>query len=296
MKDFKGKNELKKLLWFLRAISGYDYVKSRKALKSKTPLYLIPVKKDDSRFFYQLSFWKEFYEYYWGKTVLVPANGGGKNLCFWNLDFAWFPLRYNYDAYFKEVIKSPERALIRKAIKNGYTCREINYDEHLDAIHEINTSKEFRMGKRMIDDYAGKLKPRQSVVGAIGQEIHTFGCFDNGNHLVAYYMFEHFGENVFHTVKGIGHAEHLKFGIMNYLFAFSIDNLYGFYPDGKQILLYGPLRMGGGLSRFKRNVGCKFGCPTIKGSQEFYKDFEAFRKKYKIHDDTGLNFVLEYMK
>jgi len=24
MKDFKGKNELKKLLWFLQAVSGYD--------------------------------------------------------------------------------------------------------------------------------------------------------------------------------------------------------------------------------------------------------------------------------
>ena len=93
-------------------------------------------------------------------------------------------------------------------------------------------------------------------------------------------------------IKGFQRWETL---VMNYLFAYSIGCLNEYYPNGEQILVYGPMNMGGGLSRFKRNVGCKFGCPVIKATPEFFKDFKDFRKKYKIHDDTGLNFVLEYM-
>lgn len=211
----------------------------------------------------------------------------------WNLNIGFLPLCYTYDEYFKNVIKSPERALVRKAVKNGYSCREFKYDELLDDIHRINISKDSRQGSLMTSDYSEKLKPRQSIVGQLGQEIHCYGCFDDDGYIVAYYMFEHFGENIFHTVKGIGHADHLKFGIMNYLFAYSISCLYQLYPKGYQTLLYGTIDYGGGLSRFKRNVGCKFGCPFIQAPHKFFYDLKSFRRKYKIHDDTGLNFVLE---
>ena len=55
--------------------------------------------------------------------------------------FATLPLVYSYDEYFAKCLKSAERALIRKAIKNGFTVRQIKYDEHLVDIQEINNSK-----------------------------------------------------------------------------------------------------------------------------------------------------------
>lgn len=275
-----------------RVVSGYDFIKKNAALREKIPIYMTPLQQNDTRYFYQLSFWAEFYQYFRGKTLFVPGTDKTQ-LMFWSLDFGYLPVKHDYDGYFTNVIKSPERALIRKAIKNGYTCREINYDEYLEEIHIINISKESRQGRLMISDYSNELKPRQRIVGKLGQEIHTFGCFDRNDKLVAYYMFELHGKNTIHTVKGIGHAESLKFGVMNYLFAYSFSELFKYFPDGNFILLYGSIDNGGGLSRFKRNVGCKFGCPVICSNQQFFNDLKKFNKKYKIHGDTGLNFVLE---
>lgn len=242
-----------------------------------------------------MSFVSEFYQYFNARTVVLP-NSNGCNKMFYSVDMGFFPINCNFNDYFANCIKSPERALIRKAIKNGYVCKEIDYDDYLDDIYQINISKSSRQGELMSQDYIGLLKPRTKIVGAIGQEIHSYGCFNSEGKLVAYYMYELFGKEILHTVKGIGHSDHLKYGVMNFLFAFSVDKLYSSFPDGKHIISYGGMTPNeGGLSRFKRNIGCQLGCLAIKGSKDFYKDLKAFNKKYKLHGDTGLNFVLDYV-
>ena len=77
MKDFKYKDDIKRALRFLQKVSGYDAVQSRKAIRSKTPLYLVPIAKEDPKYFYQMSFWTEFYEYFWGKPKFIPSAWGG---------------------------------------------------------------------------------------------------------------------------------------------------------------------------------------------------------------------------
>lgn len=111
----------------MQKASGYDCIQSKKAIKSKNPVYLMPLSKEDPKYFYQMSFWKEFYDYFWGKARFIPTvNGGGyKCLIFWNLDFGFFPLTLTYDQYFKDLIKSPERALIRKAIKTAILAKRL---------------------------------------------------------------------------------------------------------------------------------------------------------------------------
>lgn len=276
----------------------------KSALNNKTPVFMTPIEKSDSKLYlYQLSFFAEFYQYFGGKNAVLPKKRipkafekSNSSRMFYQLNFGYFPVQYSYDDYFANCIKSPERSLIRKAIKNGYTCREINYDDYLSQIHVINTSKISRQGEDMSSDYTGELQPRQKIVSAIGQAVHTYGCFSSDGTLVAYYMFESFGKEILHTVKGIGHSDHLNFGIMNYLFAFSVGELLKNYPYKNHVVLYGGMEMeGGGLSRFKRNVGCKQGSPTINAPKEFYKDMKDFNKSYKIHGDTGLNFILDYL-
>jgi len=208
--------------------------------------------------------------------------------------FATLPLIYSYDDYFVKCLKSAERALIRKAIKNGFTVRQIKYDEHLVDVQEINNSKAQRGGRDMIDDYKC-VAARDKIVLPYNPDIYTFGCFNNDGKLVAYYMFELF-TNFFHTVKGIGHSDYLNMGIMNYLFAFSVSELSSMFKD--KILLYGLMNddRKDGLSRFKANVGCTPKKLVYSGSLSQFKTLSIFMKKYKLHDDTALNLIRDYGK
>lgn len=208
--------------------------------------------------------------------------------------FATLPLVYSYDEYFAKCLRLATRALIRKAIKNGFTVRQIKYDEHLVDIQDINNSKAQRGGRDMIDDYK-HVTARDKIVLLYNPNIYTFGCFNKAGKLVAYYMFELF-TIFFHTVKGIGHSGYLNMGVMNYLFAFSISELSSMFKD--KVLLYGLMNENkkDGLSRFKANVGCIPKKLVYSGSIEQFKVLSIFTKKYKLHDDTALNLIRDYGK
>ena len=208
--------------------------------------------------------------------------------------FATLPLVYQYEEYFTKCLKSAERALIRKAIKNGFTVQRIKYDDHLTDIQEINNSAVQRGGREMIDDYK-HVVDRDKIVSPYNPDIYTFGCFNKEGKLVAYYMFELF-TNFFHTVKGIGHHDYLNMGIMNYLFAYSISQLSFLFKD--KVLLYGLMsdNKDDGLSRFKAHVGCVPKKLIYSGTKGQFEILSIFTKKYRLHDDTALNLIRDYGK
>ena len=84
---------------------------------------------------------KELYKYYYFAENLqyyhflhlhrLFISGNTRYKLLEGCSFATLPLIYSYDEYFAKCLKSAERALIRKAIKNGFTVRQIKYDEHL---------------------------------------------------------------------------------------------------------------------------------------------------------------------
>lgn len=285
---------LGKIKKIVKTAIGLDYIEKSKAIRNMHRIYITPIDKTQRlQYFYQLSFFADFYQTCKASDWYVPGSNKTQKMIFF--DLGYMPIQYTYDDYFKSLLKSPERALIRKAIKNGYICKEINYDDYLEDIYNINISKESRQGIRMTNDYIGRLSPRQSIIHGLGQDIFSYGCFNSEGVLVAYYMFEKFGCEIVHTVKGIGHSDHLKYGVMNYLFAYSLDKLLNNYPAGDHILLYGFITDGGGLSRFKRNVGCQKGHLVINGNANFFKDLLKFNRSFKLHGDTGLNFYKDYL-
>ena len=207
--------------------------------------------------------------------------------------FAVFPLKYTFNTYFSNVIKSPERALIRKAIKNGIMCRPINYDEHLCDILEINMSKAIRGGRPMTNDYRN-LHYRDAIVKAYNSDVFSFGAFTKEGKLVAYYMFEKV-TNFLHVVKGIGHKDYLNLGIMNYLFAFSIAELSSYQISSW--IIYGRMSQGecDGLSRYKKNVGCEAKYVRVMGTKKQFKALSYFCDNYELHGDTSMNYILDYL-
>ena len=268
-------------------------INRRKILKeNKLTIFPLDNKINKNKYLYQLSFFAEFKQYFNLKYFYTNIKHDEILI---DISMASFLINQDYESYFSKTIRSSERALIRKATKNGFSCKRINYDEYLNEIYEINISKTERQNEKMSDDYLN-LKPREKIVTNIGQSVYTYGCFSPDNKLVAYYMFESYGKNIIHTVKGIGHNNFLSFGIMNMLFAYSVSELYKIYPDKTHFILYGGMNLtGDGLSRFKRNVGCNQVFIKIKANKSFFYDLDKFNLEYKIHGDTGLNFVLDYM-
>lgn len=142
------------------------------------------------------------------------------------------------------------------------------------------------MGK----DYVN-VRKRDEVVKPYNPDIYTFGCFSESGELVAYYLFEHF-TNFIHTVKGIGHSDYLNMGIMNYLFAYSVSELSKLRKGN--YLIYGRMD-NDGLSRFKKNVGCRPVYIIYNGTKNEFKALNYFMSHFTLHDDSALNFVHEYI-
>lgn len=206
--------------------------------------------------------------------------------------FAIIHLDYSFEDYFTKAIKSPERALIRKAMKSGITCRPIDYDDYLGDVLSINLSKEERGGRTIAEDYRN-LHFRDRIVKSYGARVYSFGAFSKDGVLVAYYMFEQV-TNFLHVVKGIGHKDYLKYGVMNYLFAYSISELSSY--DVPHYAIYG--RLFGdtldGLSRFKKNIGCKAQYLRISGTSKQFAALDYYNTTYRLHGDTSMNYILDY--
>lgn len=143
------------------------------------------------------------------------------------------------------------RNMIRKARKTGYEFREFAWNDHLDDIHDVNTSKAIRQGQRMRGWYAEPVSPREE--GADEPRLKRYyGAFGDGKlcaylHLVLcgdFGFFRHF----------LGHAEHLRDGIMNGLISWTVQR----YAGSSQVrwLQYGPLTtQPSSMNAFKRHAG-----------------------------------------
>jgi hypothetical protein len=129
----------------------------------------------------------------------------------------------SHDEYFAEV--GPKtRNMIRKAEKQGYEFKEFVWNDHLNEIYEINTSKEVRQSEPMRGWYRGPVQPRHHCEEEM-QYLKYYGVFKDGKlygylHIVLcgdFAFFKHF----------LGHAQHLTNGIMNGLIDFSVREYIG---------------------------------------------------------------------
>ena len=131
------------------------------------------------------------------------------------------------------------RRKIRKAAIEGYHFREFDWNDNLDAIFKINTSKEIRSAGAMHGWYTEQVKPRHHSE----EDRHYrkyYGVFKD-DQLFAYLHLILCGD--FAYFKHIlGHADHLKYGIMYYLVSCTVREYtshsqvkwlsYGIFPAG----------------------------------------------------------------
>lgn len=131
------------------------------------------------------------------------------------------------------------RNMIRKAERNGYEFNEFVWNDYLDDIYEINTSKTIRAAGVMRGWYTKPVQPRNHSVDEQNY-CKYYGAFKD-RQLMAYLHLLLCGDHAFFR-HFIGHAEHLKDGVMNGLVSQMVKNYighprilwlkYGSLPDG----------------------------------------------------------------
>jgi hypothetical protein len=129
-----------------------------------------------------------------------------------------------YEQWFEDVGYYCRRK-VRRAQKRGYTFARINRDDHLEDIHEINTSLEERQGRVMDERYRRAVKPFGPLPNHAcpRHQLATYGVFKDGT-LVAYAWIYQTGE-MFLLSTLLGHGAHLNEGVMFLLIAGVIEDL-----------------------------------------------------------------------
>ena len=157
-----------------------------------------------------------------------------------------------YDAYLSSVGQKT-RNMIRRAGKEGFSFHDFAWNDYLDDIYAINTSKAVRSAGVMRGWYTEPVQPRFHPENEMPFRKYA-GAF-KGSQLCGYLHLVVAGDHVFFR-HIIGHANYLPFGIMNGLVSWAVQHFIG-HPTVRW-LTYGQLlrRASGSVSAFRRH--CAF--------------------------------------
>jgi hypothetical protein len=182
-----------------------------------------------------------------GKTTLAAIDHPASSVLLY-APMALLKIPASYEEFIKQV-RHETRREIKLAEREGYEFKEFVWNDHLDEIYEINTSKEIRQSLPMLDWYGKPVQPRHHPSEELKYRKY-YGEFKDGK-LYAYFHFWLCGDIAIGK-HIMGHAQHLKYGIMNALIAGSVRE----YVGNPQIrwLHYGT-GLGGSLGLFKRHIG-----------------------------------------
>lgn len=158
---------------------------------------------------------------------------------------------YPYD-YFNTILDAKSRNMVRKCVSHEYTFRTYAFNDYLDDMTEINTSKPYRSGGPMTEAYTHPVEAIAHRDDCIQHRQHYLGAFWKGR-LMAYCWLPIVGQlSIINRI--IGHADALEHGVMNGLVYF-IYNHCSFYAAPGYVCYLSVHPTAGGLDRFKRSVG-----------------------------------------
>lgn len=162
------------------------------------------------------------------------------------------------EEYLAKALNATARNRYNYSYRNGYTSRMITWEErtpYLHNIHAINTSSDVRQGRVMSDSY--KDFPRAFTTAQNECAVHYtrfIGCFDKHGICVAY-VSAHFCGKLAAASQILGHAEHLKNGVMLNVWMQFISECFN---RGIEKVVYSRWKDGtDGLKYWKHSVGMK---------------------------------------
>lgn len=151
------------------------------------------------------------------------------------------------------LLDSKSRNMLRKARREGYTYREFVWNDYLDDVFDINTSKPERSGGAMTANYMRRPSPSNNVVECDKHYTAYIGGFKRGR-LRAYCVLAVVNELAV-VNQILGHADALADGVMNGLVKGLNDYCMGQASSVRYINYLSIESSPEGLARFKRSVG-----------------------------------------
>jgi hypothetical protein len=169
------------------------------------------------------------------------------------------------DSAYLDFIGAKPRNMIRKAERAGYEFRRFDYNERLDEVFAVNTSKPVRAGGPLL----ARLEQRPSPIRDDRElcDVHGsafFGAFRD-DVLLAYIELVQVNElGIFNRI--LGHADALPDGVMNGLVRYVVSRCID--ESAVRSLNYLTLVASAeGLVRFKLNVGFRSRAVALRVGQ-----------------------------
>ena len=162
----------------------------------------------------------------------------------------------DYGYYHNVLITNPRRRIINRAHRLGYDFRPFEWNDFLDDIFEINTSRPERGGQPMSAGYLEKPKAQMKFLPGDYCPRHPivyYGAF-MGKKLRAYCVM-HFLNNHAAPATLIGHGDYFRDGIMNGLIDFMVRDISENHPWVETTNFLTLVSGREGLRDFKRNAG-----------------------------------------
>jgi hypothetical protein len=159
--------------------------------------------------------------------------------------------------YLHRGLNATARNRYNYSYKNGYESRMLTWEErtqYLHNIHAINTSAKARQGKPMSAGYHAFPRAFTTAQNECAAHLARFiGCFKDG--ICVAYISAHFCGKLAAASQILGHAEHLKNGIMLSVWMEFVAHCF---ERGIEKIVYSRWKDGtDGLKYWKHSVGMK---------------------------------------
>jgi hypothetical protein len=153
------------------------------------------------------------------------------------------------DDYFRSLnAKDGVAKYSRRAAKEGYVFSEVDRNKYVEDIFTINTSKDERQGRPMLDHYKKKIASYP-----VDPEYKYYGVMKDDK-LVAYMWVALYGEVA--IIDGLlGHEDHLKNRIMYLLCTGAASHLITDHKSTRYFMYDTYFGAQEGLKQFKRKLG-----------------------------------------
>lgn len=136
----------------------------------------------------------------------------------------------------------------RKALREGYAFQAFQPSEHLAEIREINASASDRQGQQMDASYT------DMDINYPSRSSHQYYAVMHHGKPVAYLWLQFASELVL-VNRILGHADHLKHGIMYLLFVKAVEEVFRTAPQAKYMMYDTFPGASEGLRLFKKRLG-----------------------------------------
>lgn len=155
------------------------------------------------------------------------------------------------DDYWK-AIGTKGRNMVRKSARNDYDCQRFEFNDYLDDVYAINTSKVERQGRPMTSSYTEHPKPVSFVESLCHRHRTVYVGVFKDERMWAYAQVA-VSNDLAVLNRIIGHADALTYGVMNAL-VYGVE--WRAATAGVRFINYLTMPSATeGLEAFKRHVG-----------------------------------------